>query len=191
MLEEHEFRELHPDAAHPVRIGLVTNQTGVDAHGQRTADVLAHAPGIKLAAIFSPEHGVAGNSTPPASATRTMPPRARPFTASTATRTPSGAPLPMNWPASMRSSTTFRTSACASTPTKARWAIFLRPLRRRESHRRARSPQSHRRRVCARADRRCGSRIVRQLLANSRSPRHDRGRTGAACSTASAASAQN
>ncbi len=60
VLEEHGFRELHPDAEHPVRIGLVTNQTGLDAHGQRTADLLAHTPGIALKAIFSPEHGVAG-----------------------------------------------------------------------------------------------------------------------------------
>ena len=60
VLEEHQLRELHPDTAHPVRVGLVTNQTGVDAHGQRTVDVLARAPGIKLAAIFSPEHGIAG-----------------------------------------------------------------------------------------------------------------------------------
>jgi uncharacterized protein YbbC (DUF1343 family)/CubicO group peptidase (beta-lactamase class C family) len=42
------------------RIGLVTNQTGIDASGQRTIDVLAQAPGIELDAIFSPEHGVAG-----------------------------------------------------------------------------------------------------------------------------------
>ena len=60
VLEADDFRELHPDANHPVRIGLVTNQTAVDAHGKRTADVLAHAPGIKLTAIFSPEHGIAG-----------------------------------------------------------------------------------------------------------------------------------
>jgi uncharacterized protein YbbC (DUF1343 family) len=60
VLEAHAFSELHPDPAHPVRIGLVTNQTAFDARGQRTADILAHAPGIKLAAIFSPEHGIAG-----------------------------------------------------------------------------------------------------------------------------------
>jgi len=42
------------------RIGLVTNQTGIDASGQRTIDVLAKAPGVDLDAIFSPEHGVAG-----------------------------------------------------------------------------------------------------------------------------------
>jgi uncharacterized protein YbbC (DUF1343 family)/CubicO group peptidase (beta-lactamase class C family) len=47
-----------------MRIGLVTNQTGVDADGRRTIDVLAQAhtvqPGVSLDAIFSPEHGVTG-----------------------------------------------------------------------------------------------------------------------------------
>jgi uncharacterized protein YbbC (DUF1343 family) len=38
----------------------VTNQTGVDAEGRRTIDVLAQAPGVSLEAIFSPEHGVTG-----------------------------------------------------------------------------------------------------------------------------------
>jgi len=47
------------------RIGLVTNQTGLDASGRRTIDVLKNdaliqAPGISLDAIFSPEHGVTG-----------------------------------------------------------------------------------------------------------------------------------
>jgi uncharacterized protein YbbC (DUF1343 family) len=42
------------------RIGLLTNQTGVDSSGRRTIDVLAHAPGVQLTAIFSPEHGVTG-----------------------------------------------------------------------------------------------------------------------------------
>jgi len=60
LLEAHAFRELHPNPGRPVRVGLVTNQTAVDAHGQRTADVLAHVPGVQLAALFSPEHGVAG-----------------------------------------------------------------------------------------------------------------------------------
>jgi uncharacterized protein YbbC (DUF1343 family)/CubicO group peptidase (beta-lactamase class C family) len=60
MLEADGFSELHADASHPVRVGLVTNQTGIDAHGERTADVLAHAPGVRLTAIFSPEHGLAG-----------------------------------------------------------------------------------------------------------------------------------
>jgi len=42
------------------RIGVLTNQTGVDSAGHRTIDVLAHAPGVQLTAIFSPEHGVTG-----------------------------------------------------------------------------------------------------------------------------------
>jgi uncharacterized protein YbbC (DUF1343 family) len=42
------------------RIGLLSNQTGVDASGKRTIDVLAAAPGVSLDAIFSPEHGVTG-----------------------------------------------------------------------------------------------------------------------------------
>jgi uncharacterized protein YbbC (DUF1343 family)/CubicO group peptidase (beta-lactamase class C family) len=60
VLEAHGFRELHADVKHPVRVGLVSNQTGIDGRGERTADVLAHAPGVQLTAIFSPEHGIAG-----------------------------------------------------------------------------------------------------------------------------------
>lgn len=60
VLEEHQFHELHPAPSHPLRIGLVTNQTALDSQGNRTADVIAQAPGLQLAAIFSPEHGVAG-----------------------------------------------------------------------------------------------------------------------------------
>lgn len=60
VLEEHACHELHPNAAHPLRIGLVTNQTGVDSQGRRTVDVLAHTEGLQLTAIFSPEHGIAG-----------------------------------------------------------------------------------------------------------------------------------
>ena len=42
------------------RIGLITNQTGMDRHGRSTIDLLAHAPGVKLVALFSPEHGIRG-----------------------------------------------------------------------------------------------------------------------------------
>ena len=42
------------------KIGVLTNQTGVDSDGKRTIDVLAKAPGVSLQAIFSPEHGVTG-----------------------------------------------------------------------------------------------------------------------------------
>lgn len=43
-------------------VGLVTNQTGIDAGGRRTIDLLAAAPNVKLAAIFSPEHGLTGDA---------------------------------------------------------------------------------------------------------------------------------
>jgi len=43
-------------------IGLVTNQTGVDVFGRRAIDLLAAAPNAKLAAIFSPEHGIFGEA---------------------------------------------------------------------------------------------------------------------------------
>jgi len=42
-------------------IGLVTNQTGIDSRGRRGIDLFAAAPGLRLAAIFSPEHGVSGD----------------------------------------------------------------------------------------------------------------------------------
>jgi uncharacterized protein YbbC (DUF1343 family) len=42
------------------RIGLVTNQTGIDQHRVSTVDLLFNAPGVKLAKIFSPEHGIRG-----------------------------------------------------------------------------------------------------------------------------------
>jgi uncharacterized protein YbbC (DUF1343 family) len=43
------------------RVGLITNQTGVDANGRRTIDALAKGEGVKLVAIFSPEHGIAAS----------------------------------------------------------------------------------------------------------------------------------
>jgi len=42
------------------RVGLITNQTGVDSQGRRTIDILAKAEGVKLVALFSPEHGIEG-----------------------------------------------------------------------------------------------------------------------------------
>ena len=61
VLEETKFAALDPArSGAPRRIGLLTNQTGVDSEGRRTIDVLANVPGISLDAIFSPEHGVMG-----------------------------------------------------------------------------------------------------------------------------------
>ena len=41
------------------RIGLITNQTGVDSAGRRNVDLMRQA-GVAVAALFSPEHGIAG-----------------------------------------------------------------------------------------------------------------------------------
>jgi uncharacterized protein YbbC (DUF1343 family)/CubicO group peptidase (beta-lactamase class C family) len=59
VLEANNFGPLRASSGKK-RIGLLTNQTGVDSQGRRTIDVLANAPGISLDAIFSPEHGVTG-----------------------------------------------------------------------------------------------------------------------------------
>jgi uncharacterized protein YbbC (DUF1343 family) len=42
------------------RVGLITNQTGIDRNRRSTIDLLAHAPGVKFVALFSPEHGIRG-----------------------------------------------------------------------------------------------------------------------------------
>jgi uncharacterized protein YbbC (DUF1343 family)/CubicO group peptidase (beta-lactamase class C family) len=42
------------------KVGLVTNHTGMALTGEPTIDLLAHAPGVKLVALLSPEHGIRG-----------------------------------------------------------------------------------------------------------------------------------
>jgi uncharacterized protein YbbC (DUF1343 family) len=55
VLESEKFASLRGK-----RVGLITNQTGLDSYGHRTIDLLARAEGVKLIAIFSPEHGIGG-----------------------------------------------------------------------------------------------------------------------------------
>ena len=43
------------------RVGLLTNQTGVDAELNSTIDILHSADGVDLAVLFAPEHGVRGD----------------------------------------------------------------------------------------------------------------------------------
>jgi uncharacterized protein YbbC (DUF1343 family) len=42
------------------RVGLITNHTGVAADGRTTIELLRKADGVRLVALFSPEHGIAG-----------------------------------------------------------------------------------------------------------------------------------
>src|SRR5580692_11459652 len=59
VLEAHGFDLIRGTTAKK-KIGLLTNQTGMDSQGRRTIDVLAQATGVSLDAIFRPEHGVTG-----------------------------------------------------------------------------------------------------------------------------------
>ncbi|MGA3224843.1 MAG: sodium/solute symporter [Acidobacteriaceae bacterium] len=63
VLEQEHFAPLAALAAKhggTLRVGLLTNQTGLDAQGRRTIDVLAGAPGLQVKLLFSPEHGING-----------------------------------------------------------------------------------------------------------------------------------
>ena len=43
------------------KVGLITNPTGITSAFEATIDVLYNAPGVKLTALFGPEHGVRGD----------------------------------------------------------------------------------------------------------------------------------
>jgi uncharacterized protein YbbC (DUF1343 family)/CubicO group peptidase (beta-lactamase class C family) len=55
VLVDEQFRRLNG-----LKVGLVTNHTGRTKNGQSTIDILFHAPGVTLARLFSPEHGIRG-----------------------------------------------------------------------------------------------------------------------------------
>ncbi|WNG48046.1 DUF1343 domain-containing protein [Archangium minus] len=44
------------------RVGAIVNPTSVDSRFRHLADLLVQAPGVKLAALFGPEHGVRGEA---------------------------------------------------------------------------------------------------------------------------------
>ena len=60
VLREEGFRRLAGR-----RVGLLTNRTGRARDGASTIDLLADAPGVELAALFSPEHGIRGELDEP------------------------------------------------------------------------------------------------------------------------------
>lgn len=55
VLERENFKQLAG-----MRVGLVTNHTGRNRAGRQTIDVLHKAQGVRLVALFSPEHGIRG-----------------------------------------------------------------------------------------------------------------------------------
>ena len=44
------------------RVGLVTNQSGVNSKGESTIDILANDPTVQLTALYGPEHGLDGQA---------------------------------------------------------------------------------------------------------------------------------
>lgn len=59
VLEQDNFAELKGK-----RVGLITNQTGIDRTGKRNIDAMI-AAGVKLTTLFSPEHGLEGKQDRP------------------------------------------------------------------------------------------------------------------------------
>jgi uncharacterized protein YbbC (DUF1343 family)/CubicO group peptidase (beta-lactamase class C family) len=59
VMEQENFAQLKGK-----RVGLITNQTGVDRTGKRNIDAMI-AAGVKLTTLFSPEHGLDGKEDRP------------------------------------------------------------------------------------------------------------------------------
>lgn len=68
------LKERHFDVLKGKRVGLVTNPTGVDQSMRSTIDILHDAPGVKLVALFGPEHGIRGDIFAGQSVTNTTDP---------------------------------------------------------------------------------------------------------------------
>lgn len=44
------------------RVGLITNHTGTVPDGRSSIDLVHRAPGVRLTALFGPEHGIRGQA---------------------------------------------------------------------------------------------------------------------------------
>ncbi len=64
VLEATNFKELEGK-----RVGLITNQTGVDRAGRRNVDAML-AGGVRVTGLFSPEHGINGTQDSDVASTR-------------------------------------------------------------------------------------------------------------------------
>ena len=58
------------DSLTGLRLGLITNHSGIDSAGRRTVDLLHKAPGVRLVTIFTPEHGFSGRAEGKVSSTK-------------------------------------------------------------------------------------------------------------------------
>jgi len=93
------------------RLGLITNQSGVDLNLRLTADRLHEWPDCELAALFSPEHGVRGDHQDGVEVGSSVDART-----GVPVHSLYGSMRPYS-PASTRCCSTSRTSASASIPT--------------------------------------------------------------------------
>ena len=57
VLEKNSFRELRGK-----KVGLITNPSAVNRRGQSTIELLRKAPGVRVVALFGPEHGITGTA---------------------------------------------------------------------------------------------------------------------------------
>ncbi len=57
VLRDHGFRELEG-----LRVGLITNPTGIDNDFRTTVQILMEAANVKLVSLFAPEHGIYGDA---------------------------------------------------------------------------------------------------------------------------------
>ena len=55
------LRDRNFDILQGKRVGLITNPSGVDNKLRSTIDILNEAPGVRLTALYGPEHGVRGD----------------------------------------------------------------------------------------------------------------------------------
>lgn len=56
------FFEKHVGLVKGKKVGLITNPSGVNGRLQSTIDLFRNHPGVELAALYGPEHGVRGNA---------------------------------------------------------------------------------------------------------------------------------
>ena len=54
------FVEHPPSIVQGKRVGLITNQSGIDRQRRSTIDLLRAIPNLRLVALYSPEHGIRG-----------------------------------------------------------------------------------------------------------------------------------
>ncbi len=55
------LRDRNFDILQGKRVGLITNPSGVDNTLKSTVDILSEAPGVRLTALYGPEHGARGD----------------------------------------------------------------------------------------------------------------------------------